>query len=352
VDDSAYLRFTLRKHLAADTEIEIVGTARNGVEALQQIDRLDPDVLTLDVEMPMMDGLTTLGKIMETSPRPVVMLSSLTKEGAKETVQALTLGAVDFVAKPTSKGEIEAIMGEVIKKVKLAVGAQVKTSRLSAALERAQVGTTVIKRPTRPLENNDSVVCIGTSTGGPRALNQVLPALNGNLQAAIVIVQHMPVGFTRSLAERLDTLSELHVKEAEMGDSLQVGQVLLAPGGYHLEFDQQGKVNLTKGATVHGVRPAVDVTLSSLATNFGERCTAVIMTGMGRDGTNGCALIHSAGGTVIAEDQSTCVVWGMPRSVLEAGLADEVVGLNDIPAAVESLVQTASHEPKKKVGMG
>ncbi|MBN1267494.1 MAG: chemotaxis response regulator protein-glutamate methylesterase [Anaerolineales bacterium] len=352
VDDSAYLRFTLRKYLAADPGIEIVGTARNGLEALNQIERLNPDVLTLDVEMPVMDGLTTLNKIMSISPRPVVMLSSLTKEGARETIRALTLGAVDFVTKPTSKTEIEAIMDDVIAKVKMAAGARVKTSgaavRISEQIEEVAAAG---KYPTRELESTDPVVCIGTSTGGPRALNALIPSLSATLQAALVIVQHMPVGFTKSLAERLDHLSALHVKEASQGDSLLVGQALLAPGGSHLEFRNSGLVNLTMGPTVHGVRPAVDVTLSSLASYFGNRCIAVIMTGMGRDGTNGSALIHSAGGKVIAEDQSTCVVWGMPRSVMEAGLPDEVVGLKEMAAALESSVRAFHHNQGQSTGI-
>jgi len=340
VDDSAYLRFTLRKHLAADPGIEIVGTARNGLEALNQIERLEPDVLTLDVEMPVMDGLTTLSKIMSTSPRPVVMLSSLTKEGARETIRALTLGAVDFVTKPSSKAEIEAIMGEVIAKVKQAASARVRKQRPVVLPETQQEPqAAAVEKDVRRLGPEDPIVCIGTSTGGPRALNSLVPALSGSLQAALVIVQHMPVGFTKSLAERLNQLSALQVLEAAAGDSLQAGQALLAPGGSHLEFDRNGQVRLTQGPTVHGVRPAVDVTLSSLANHFGRRCIAVILTGMGHDGTNGAALVHSAGGKVIVEDQSSCIVWGMPRSVQEAGIADQVAGLMDMAKVVDRSIR-------------
>jgi len=348
VDDSAYLRFTLRKYLGADKDIEIVGTARNGLEALSQIERMDPDVVTLDVEMPVMDGLTTLNRIMTETPRPVVMLSSLTKEGASETVRALTLGAVDFVAKPSTKAQIESIMGEVIAKVKLAAGARIRRSgpHLRVA-EQVPADRQISKEPPASLEPWDPVVCIGTSTGGPRALNTVIPAISGELSAALVIVQHMPVGFTRSLAERLDSLSALHVKEAAEGDQLQRGLALLAPGGHHLEFSHNGGAKLSLRPTVHGVRPAVDVTLASLAEHFGDRCVAVIMTGMGRDGTNGAALIHSSGGRIISEDQSTCVVWGMPRSIEEAQLSDEIVGLNDIAAAVEASVINMRRERQK-----
>lgn len=348
VDDSAYLRFTLRKYLGADQDIEIVGTARNGLEALNQIERMDPDVVTLDVEMPVMDGLTTLSRIMTESPRPVVMLSSLTKEGASETVRALTLGAVDFVAKPSTKAQIESIMDEMVAKIKLAAGARIRRSRAQVSVsERIPAERFMSKEPPASLEPWDPVVCIGTSTGGPRALNTVIPALSGQLSAAVVIVQHMPVGFTRSLAERLDNLSALHVKEAAEGDQLQSGMALLAPGGHHMEFTRNGVVKLSLRPTVHGVRPAVDITLASLAEHFGDRCVAVIMTGMGRDGTNGAALIHSSGGKVISEDQSTCVVWGMPRSIEEAHLSDEIVGLNDIAAAVETSVINMRRERQK-----
>ncbi len=262
VDDSAYLRFTLRKYLGADKDIEIVGTARNGLEALNQIERMDPDVVTLDVEC--RDGrLTTLGRIMTESPRPVVMLSSLTKEGASETVRALTLGAVDFVAKPSTKAQIESIMDEMVAKIKLAAGARIRRSRTQVSVpERIPAERCMSKEPPASLEPWDPVVCIGTSTGGPRALNTVIPALSGQLSAAVVIVQHMPVGFTRSLAERLDNLSALHVKEAAEGDQLQSGMALLAPGGHHLEFTRNGVARLSLRPTVHGVRPAVDITLA------------------------------------------------------------------------------------------
>jgi two-component system chemotaxis response regulator CheB len=189
------------------------------------------------------------------------------------------------------------------------------------------------------LGEKDKVVVIGASTGGPRALNQVLPQLSANLPAAFVIVQHMPVGFTRSLAERLNSLSELMVKEAEPGDQLEVGKALVAPGGFHLVFDKNGAVSLNQNPTVHGVRPAVDVTLISVAQNFGKATVAVVLTGMGKDGANGAVLTHSLGGKVIAEDESSCVVWGMPRSVIEAGAADQVAPLSEIPDAIVRAVQ-------------
>jgi two-component system chemotaxis response regulator CheB len=192
-------------------------------------------------------------------------------------------------------------------------------------------------KPTRALTAADKVVVIGASTGGPRALNEVVPHLPGDLPAAVVIVQHMPVGFTRSLAVRLNQVSALYVKEAEPGDVLRVGQALLAPGGFHMQLDSDGRVVLNQNPTVHGVRPAIDVTLANIAQHFGKRAVAAILTGMGHDGTNGSALVRRAGGKIIAEAESTCVVWGMPRSVYEAGHAHAVIPLPDIAAGLARL---------------
>jgi len=190
---------------------------------------------------------------------------------------------------------------------------------------------------TRPMTRTDKVLIIGSSTGGPRALNTVVPEIPADIPAAVLIVQHMPVGFTRSLAERLDSVSQLTVKEAEAGDTLQVGRALVAPGGFHMLLDQESKITLNQSPPVHGVRPSVDVTMTSTVQRFGAAIVGVVLTGMGSDGTNGSMLIHSAGGWVIAEHESTCVVWGMPRSVFEAGAADEVLPLPEIAGAIQKM---------------
>jgi two-component system, chemotaxis family, protein-glutamate methylesterase/glutaminase len=340
VDDSAFMRLSISKFLGQNPEIQIVGTAHDGAEALDLIPKLNPDVVTLDVEMPVMDGLATLKEIMARFPRPVVMLSSLTVEGATETIKALTLGAVDFIAKPDNRTNIGNVMGEAAAKILRAAKARVSSGpRLgspSSMAEQPQISRSggVLRR----LQGEDRVVVIGSSTGGPRALATVVPALPADLQAAVLIVQHMPVGFTKSLAERLDGLSAIRVKEAAVGDHLLVGQVLLAPGGYHMVLDSSGQIALTQTQPVHGVRPAVDVTINSVVQRFGKGTVSVILTGMGNDGTNGCVITHSAGGQVIAEAESTCVVWGMPRSVVEAGVADTVVPLPDIASAIERAI--------------
>ncbi|HEY9077936.1 MAG TPA: chemotaxis response regulator protein-glutamate methylesterase [Anaerolineaceae bacterium] len=343
VDDSAFMRFTITEHVNKTNDIRVVGTARDGKEALELIPRLQPDVITLDVEMPNLNGLDTLREIMNRFPRPVIMFSSLTAEGTQETIQALTIGAVDFITKPSNKANVVFVMEEAIAKIR-----QASHARLGAGKPRPSPqpvppqptatpsvsGTTGAPKSTRLLLRQDKVVVIGSSTGGPRALNTVLPGIPGDLPAAYLIVQHMPAGFTRSLAERLDSLSSIRVREATHGDKMEAGLALMAPGGFHMTVDEEGKISLNKNPTVHGVRPSVDITMISAAQIYKNMTIGVILTGMGRDGANGCGLVHSVGGKVIAEDESTCVVWGMPRSVQEAGYADEIVPLPDVSRAI------------------
>ncbi len=343
VDDSAYMRFTIGKFLGETPGLTVVGAARDGREALDLIPQLKPDVITLDVEMPRLDGLSTLREIMATQPRPVIMLSSLTTDGARETVQALTLGAVDFVAKPVAKANMRTVMDEVVAKVRAAARARVAPPSAAPARPARPFSAPAHhangSKSTRRLTPQDKVVVIGSSTGGPRALNTVIPELAAGFPAAVLIVQHMPVGFTRSLADRLDQTAALRVKEAEPGDALEVGQILLAPGGFHMTLDAQDRIALNQNPTVHGVRPAIDVTMTSVAQRYRSATIGVVLTGMGRDGTNGALLIRGAGGRVIAEAESSCVVWGMPRSVVEAEAADVVVPLTEVGRALERLVK-------------
>jgi two-component system, chemotaxis family, protein-glutamate methylesterase/glutaminase len=343
VDDSAFMRHMICQALNQQPDISVVGAARDGYEALEMIARLQPDVVTLDVEMPRLDGLSTLRRIMSDFPRPVVMLSSLTQEGAVETIQALTLGAVDFVGKPANQVNIQQVMDETITKIKKAASARVRANLGGLKLPHEITKHQLEKdKDTRPLVN-EPIVLIGTSTGGPRALNELIPALPANLPAAVVVVQHMPAGFTRSLADRLNGSSQLRVKEAEVGDRLEIGRVLVAPGGFHMVLDENLRIALNQNPPVHGVRPAVDVTLLSLVQRYGKGVIAAILTGMGSDGTNGATLLHGLGGHVIAEDESTCVVWGMPRSVYEAGAASEVLPLSEIAVAIERAVRAQSN---------
>jgi two-component system chemotaxis response regulator CheB len=349
VDDSAFMRFTITKHLSEASGITVVGSAHDGEEALKIIPKLKPDVVTLDVEMPRMNGLTTLKEIMTRFPLPVIMLSSLTSDGARETIQALTLGAVDFITKPESKANLASIMDDVVVKVKRAAQTKVSGSRstISTVNNRIPIGTTQdiyskqsnkINKYTRPITKTDKILIIGSSTGGPRALNTVIPEIPNDIPAAVLIIQHMPVGFTRSLAERLDTASQLAVKEAVAGDTLEVGCALVAPGGFHMVLDENNRIALNQTPPIHGVRPSVDVTMASVVQRSERSIVGVVLTGMGSDGTNGAMLIHSNGGWVIAEAESSCVVWGMPRSVYEAGASDEVLPLPEIAAAIKRAV--------------
>ena len=338
VDDSAFMRFSIIQQLNEDPEIQVVGSASNGNEALRLIPQFEPDVITLDVEMPHLDGLSTLREIMKKFPRPVIMVSSLTKEGASETIQALMLGAVDFIPKPDNSLDIRTAMGEIIAKIKLAAKAKVKRSTSNLLQMSTPQTSTQPEKTLHSYSKLAPVILIGSSTGGPGALSEIIPALPASLPSPVVIVQHMPAGFTRSLSERLNSLSPLKVKEAEPGDTLMMGQVLVAPGGFHMLFDENERVTLNQKPAVHGVRPAVDVTLNSLNKHFGKNMIGVILTGMGSDGSLGMSILHSAGGYVIAEHESTCVVWGMPRSVVEAGSASIVLPRPKIAKGIESAI--------------
>jgi two-component system, chemotaxis family, protein-glutamate methylesterase/glutaminase len=250
---------------------------------------------------------------------------------------------VDFIAKPTAQTGIRSVIHEIAGKIIRAAQARVYpvTTRhpLPVVAAPAAVPQSLEGKKSRPLRKNEPIVLIGTSTGGPRALNEVIPALPADLGAAVIIVQHMPAGFTRSLADRLNSLSKLHVKEAEPGDRPAVGLVLLAPGGFHMVLNENEEFALNQNPPVHGVRPAVDVTLISLVQRYGKSVIATILTGMGSDGTNGTVLLHSLGGHVIAEQETTCVVWGMPRSVMEAGASSEILPLPEIAGGIERAVK-------------
>jgi len=338
------MRKVITDILNRDPGIQVVDTARNGQDAIEKIKRYDPDVVTLDVEMPVMDGITALQHIMKEHPRPVIMLSSLTQEGAELTLKALQQGAVDFVAKPSGNIslDIEKVAADIIQKVKIA--AQSKPHLVTTI--PAWSPPPVAKKATAGERTLEKIVMIGTSTGGPKALHDVIPRLPGDLNAAVVLVQHMPPGFTRSLAERLDQMSPLRVKEAEQGEEVVPGTVYIAPGDYHLLFQSRSQagrkrlyVELSKNSQVNGHRPAVDPMLFSVGDTFwSNRMIAVIMTGMGSDGAQGLAFIKDRGGQTIAEDQSSCVVFGMPKAAIATGKVDRVVPLSGIAQEIMRLL--------------
>jgi two-component system chemotaxis response regulator CheB len=332
VDDSLFMRAAIAKTLAAGP-FEIVGQAKNGTEALSLITKLAPDVITMDFNMPGMNGAETVRAIMQQRPTPVVMFSAHTRQGAKETFDALAAGAVEFVTKPAGEvsTDLSKIAEELHRKLLTASSARPRAATPPMPVRPSGAMSAGISRSTLP-GAAPRVCVIGISTGGPAALSEVIPALPSDLRLAIVIVQHMPAGFTATLAERLDAASRVTVREAQTGDRPLAGSVLIAPGDRHLEFDDRGMVVLTDGPLVNGCRPAADVTMMSAAKVYVRRCLAVVMTGMGKDGAAGALAIKRADGKTLAQDKDTSVIYGMPKAAVDLGAIDEVCALGEIAA--------------------
>ncbi len=339
VDDSAFMRRLISDLISASQEFRVVGTARNGLDALKKVHTLDPDIVTLDIEMPELDGIQTLGYIMSETPRPVVMLSAAaTGSGDDLTIRALELGAVDFVHKPS--GPVSPDLSVVAE-------------RLLEALRAAAVvnlrGVPMLARP-RPSGREaippqtwgaTHAVAIAASTGGPRALAEVLPAMSRNVNAAILVVQHMPKGFTRSLAERLDFLSPLRVAEATDGETIVHNRVYLAPGGLHMRVaTREGEpvIALDESPPVWGVRPAADPLFRTVADVFGARAVGVVLTGMGRDGADGLRRIRESGGKAVIQNRESSTIFGMPQAALSIAGGDRIVSASEIaPVVLEML---------------
>ena len=392
-DDSAFMRKVISDLLTKTLGFQVAGTAKNGKEAVEMVAKEKPDLLTLDINMPVMDGLQALKVIMRETPVPVLMFSSLAKKDADETIKALELGAVDFLCKAGgSISRIDDIEDEIIEKCRSvasvgkgksqnlrniflkkqeapslkrinifgkkgygnAASQESKPTGLSAPhsysnmLTKAKHENPLLKpKPASPIYSSSKggsgakLVALGTSTGGPRALQQVIPYLPADMPCGMVVVQHMPPGFTKSLAERLNSLSQVRVKEAEQGEPILPGHVYIAPGGYHLTVRGSGgrrEISLNQDPPLASHRPAVDVMFDSVV-KYGSDVVSVILTGMGCDGTAGMKKIKRAGGYIIAEAEETCVVYGMPKSVVDAGIADEVLPLGQIAAAIMKKVR-------------
>ena len=329
VDDSALMRKLIPQILAADNSIQVVGTAMDGNFGLKKIEELRPQVVTLDLEMPGMGGLDMLKEIMRTHRVPVIVVSSHSTQGASVTLKALSMGAFDFVAKPA---DVSARMPEIAKELigKIKAAAQSRGIKIAPAPTSAQpvekAASQSGQRPTR-------VVAIGVSTGGPQALQYVLPQLPKDFPGSIVIVQHMPEGFTEMFSRRLDEICSIRVKEAQSGDLLLPGRALVCPGSRHLKVKRLplGDVAvLSDEPRVNGHRPSVDVLFKSVAEEFGDKAVALLMTGMGEDGAQGMSQVKSAGGMTIAQSEESCVVFGMPKAAIERGYAVRVVGLEAI----------------------
>ena len=362
VDDSGFFRRRVSEILSADPTIQVIGTATNGREAIDQTLALKPDVITMDYEMPLMDGITAVRHIMQRCPTPVLMFSSLTHEGARVTLDALDAGAVDFLPKnfediSRNPEKVKQLLCEKVHSISRS------NRRLSSySAPPAAIPSPVASRPapggfavpgatpapvcTTPVANRAApaaaaaspapkrkaykLVAIGTSTGGPVALQRVLTQLPGNFPAPIVLVQHMPAAFTKAFAERLDKLCRISVKEAEDGDMLRPGLALLAPGGKQLMIDGRGTVRILPGDERLNYKPCVDITFGSAAKAYGDKVLAVVLTGMGADGREGARLLKQGGSTVWAQDEASCVIYGMPMAIVKAGLADAVYSLDDV----------------------
>ncbi len=341
VDDSAFMRKALSSMLQEDPEIKVVGTARDGMEAIQMIRDLKPDVVTMDVEMPRMDGITALKEIMSKNPVPVIMVSSLTTEGAKVTLEALELGAIDFIPKNLAELSVNIvkIKGMLVEKIKT-IGKRgvVKRKVVPRPAEVPKIEPPKVRVTT---ERKVGLVSIGTSTGGPKALQEIIPKLPKDFPVPIVIAQHMPPNFTRPFAERLDQLSQLSVKEAEEGETIKPGIVYIAPGRGHMRLKRRGietYISISEDREEFIYRPSVDALMISVAECFPGRSLGVILTGMGNDGAHGCKKIKESGGRVFAQNEETCVVYGMPRAVVELGVADKVVPLEEMAGEIINAV--------------
>ena len=362
VDDSGFFRRRVSEILSADPSIQVVGTATNGKEAIDQAIALKPDVITMDYEMPMMDGITAVRHIMQRCPTPVLMFSSLTHEGARVTLDALDAGAVDFLPKnfediSRNPEKVKQLLCEKVHSISrsnrrslfsapaptpapVAAPAAAPTSSFARPAP-APVARPAVAPPVRaaapaaahspaPKRKAYKLVAIGTSTGGPVALQRVLTQLPANFPAPIVLIQHMPAAFTKAFAERLDKLCRISVKEAEDGDILRPGLALLAPGGKQMMVDGRGAIKILPGDERLNYKPCVDITFGSAAKSYGDKVLAVVLTGMGADGREGARLLKQGGSAIWAQDEASCVIYGMPMAIVKADLADAVYSLDDI----------------------
>jgi two-component system chemotaxis response regulator CheB len=327
VDDSAFMRKVISDMIRSNPLIDAVYTAVDGLDALEKIRELKPDLVTLDVTMPRMDGLAALKRIMTEHPLPVIMLSSVTQEGAEKTFEALEYGAVDYLPKPSGPVSLD------IGKIKDELMGKIKTAMHAKILPRKSLA-----QSSKQAKHNfkDKIIAIGASAGGPPALEAVLTRLPQDI-LPILIVQHMPAGFTRSFANRLDRLCSFSVKEAEEGDTITQGQTLIAPGGYHIVVTEEKRIKLDSGPSQHGVKPAVDPMMESVACVYTDATIGVILTGMGRDGVSGMQAIKKHGGVTIAQDEASSAIFGMPKAVIDEGYADMILSLERIPEQLVNL---------------
>src|SRR5438067_5221083 len=343
VDDSAFMRTALTRMIQSEPTLTVVGTAQNGLEALEKITSLQPDVVTLDVEMPGLNGLETLKRIMQQAPRPVIMVSSLTQEGAEVTLEALSMGAFDYLPKQLSYASLDIIkiQQDLVAKVRAAAEQGARRSTIAPRSASAQPPT---RYPQSSFQITPEVIAIGTSTGGPKALQEILPMLPADLPVGVLIVQHMPPGFTAPFAQRLNNQCKVTVREAADNDSVEPGVVYIAPAGGHMTIFRgaRSQVAIRISSTPQGMLhiPSVDVMMLSVAEVFRSAAMGIIMTGMGSDGLEGMRAIAREGGITIGQDKSSCIVYGMPRVCAENGILQRVVPLPEIP---QHIIQATLH---------
>ncbi len=352
VDDSALVRQILVEILKTAADMEVVGTASDPFVAREKIKETNPDVLTLDVEMPRMDGLTFLANLMRLRPMPVVMVSSLTERGAETTLKALELGAVDFVSKPKVDvaGTLHNFSEEILGKIRIAAGARVLARVAPSAVQVPKHSADAIlpaNAAARMLRTTDRIVAVGSSTGGTEAIRELLAGLPAD-SPAMVIAQHIPAAFSAPFARRMDSLCALSVCEPVDGQYIMAGHVYIAPGGRHLLVERDGaryRCRLNDGPPVNRHCPSVDVLFRSVAQQVGPNAVGVILTGMGDDGARGLKEMHDAGAPTVAQDEASSVVWGMPGAAVKSGAVDEVLPLNQVAAAIMRLVGSAGAQP-------
>jgi two-component system chemotaxis response regulator CheB len=350
VEDSAFMRKVLETIFNADDQLQVVGHAKDGREAVSLAESLKPDVITMDINMPHVDGLQATAEIMTTNPRPIVIVSSESREGAASTLRALELGAIEFVAKPSSAIDLDmqSVKEELLRKVRMACKVRVvrTASRLASKLQetggaKPRPQPPVSPRPavTSGLDQRFPVVVLAASTGGPATVMRIAPGFTRDFPAAVILVQHMPAAFTTQYAAQLAEFTDIRVKEAEANESLQPGTFYICPGGQHLRIAPTGRIQLdgTSGR-IDGYLPNMDVTMQSVAAFAGALSIAGVLTGMGNDGTAGAKAIKAAGGLVLAQDEATSVIFGMPAEVIKAGVVDQVLPIDDIYAAIEKRV--------------
>ena len=350
VDDSAFMRKVLETIFNSDTQLQVIGHAKDGREAVALAESLKPDVITMDINMPHMDGLQATAQIMTTNPHPIVIVSSESRDGAASTVKALELGAIEFIAKPSGAIDLDmqSIREDLLRKVKMAAKVRVvrTASRLAATLQSLPSAAPSVSRAapfvsqsSQVAEQRFPVVVLAASTGGPATVMRLAPGFTKEFPAAVILVQHMPAAFTTQFAAQLAEFTEIRVKEAEAGESLQPGNLYICPGAQHLRVNPHGRIQLDAvTGRIAGYLPNIDVTMESVAAYGGALSIGVVLTGMGNDGALGAKAIKNAGGHVIAQDEATSVIFGMPAEAIKLQVVDQVLGLDDIYAAIEKRV--------------